>query len=112
MLNDKMGDAEGRTGKQCRERWVCHLHPDLHRAMGGVRGQAPWTKEEEAALVSAHRACGGNHWKEIAGGMHGRSQNDVKNYWNSTRRRNERAVEGVLREYIQELGLMPAGVTL
>jgi hypothetical protein len=65
-LNDTMGKQ--RIGKQCRERWSHHLHPDLRKDA--------WTAEEEAALVRAHRARG-NRWSAIARGIPGRSENAV-----------------------------------
>ncbi|KAI8545185.1 hypothetical protein RHMOL_Rhmol07G0022000 [Rhododendron molle] len=65
----------GRIGKQCRERWYNHLKPEINKT--------PWTKEEELALVSAHREYG-NQWAKIARFLHGRTENAIKNHWNSS----------------------------
>lgn len=70
----------GRIGKQCRERWRNHLDPSINHE--------PWTPEEDQLLIRLHREYG-NSWVKIASMMNNRSDNAVKNRWNSTLRKME-----------------------
>lgn len=72
---------DGKTGKQCRERWHNHLDPDVKKE--------DWTEEEEKKIFQLQKQLG-NKWSEIASFVPGRTENSVKNCFYSAVRRNLR----------------------
>ncbi|XP_021903055.1 transcription factor WER-like [Carica papaya] len=63
-----------RCGKSCRLRWLNYLRPDIKR--GNI------THDEEELIIRLHNLLG-NRWSLIAGRLPGRTDNEIKNYWNT-----------------------------
>ncbi|KAL8142862.1 hypothetical protein V2J09_015894 [Rumex salicifolius] len=63
-----------RCGKSCRLRWMNYLRPHLNRG--------PISPDEEDLILRLHRLLG-NRWSLIAGRIPGRTDNEIKNYWNT-----------------------------
>lgn len=80
-----------RCGKSCRLRWANHLRPNLKKEA--------FTPEEERLIIQLHAKLG-NKWSRMAIHLPGRTDNEIKNYWNTRKKRCERA----------SLPIYPAGV--
>ncbi|XP_061956401.1 transcription factor MYB35-like [Populus nigra] len=76
-----------RCGKSCRLRWTNYLRPDLKHDS--------FTPQEEEMIIRLHAAIG-SRWSIIAQQLPGRTDNDVKNYWNAR-----------LRKKLSEMGIDP-----
>lgn len=72
------GHLSCRTGKQCRERWLNYLDPSIKREA--------WSREEDLTLIRLHQKCG-NKWAQFTKELPGRTDNAIKNRWNSTLKR-------------------------
>ncbi|GMI83230.1 myb domain protein 6 [Hibiscus trionum] len=63
-----------RCGKSCRLRWINYLRPDLKRGN--------FTEQEDELIIKLHSLLG-NKWSLIAARLPGRTDNEIKNYWNT-----------------------------
>ncbi|KAJ4960385.1 hypothetical protein NE237_020295 [Protea cynaroides] len=77
-----------RCGKSCRLRWINYLRPDLKRGA--------FSEMEENQLIQLHASLG-NRWSKIAAHFPGRTDNEIKNHWNTR-----------IKKKLQLLGLDPS----
>ncbi|KAJ6978922.1 transcription factor MYB14-like [Populus alba x Populus x berolinensis] len=78
---NEMPKAAGllRSGKSCRFRWMNYLRPDIKRGN--------FSKEEVQTIIKLHETLG-NRWSAIAEKLPGRTDNDIKNFWNTHLRKS------------------------
>ncbi|KAE8704348.1 MYB340 protein [Hibiscus syriacus] len=70
-----------RCGKSCRLRWANHLRPNLKKGA--------FSPEEERLIIELHAKMG-NKWARMATQLPGRTDNEIKNYWNTRIKRRQR----------------------
>ena len=82
-----------RIGKQCRERWFNHLNPSVNKTS--------WSEEEEWILFIQHQKLG-NKWSQLCKFLPGRTDNTIKNHWNSTMQKKMTQFEKDYEEKIKD----------
>lgn len=65
-----------RCGKSCRLRWTNYLRPDIKRGKFSI-------EEDEVKVIIQLHSVLGNKWSAIAARLPGRTDNEIKNYWNT-----------------------------
>ncbi|KAK1280054.1 Transcription factor GAMYB [Acorus gramineus] len=79
---NKAGNKLNRDNKSCRFRFLCHLKENLKKS--------PISQVEEEMIVQLHQQLG-NKWAIIAKQLQGRTDNEIKNFWNTRKKKLERA---------------------
>ncbi|CAH8264485.1 unnamed protein product [Arabidopsis lyrata] len=85
-----------RCGKSCRLRWANHLRPNLKKGS--------FTPDEEKIIIELHAKLG-NKWARMASQLPGRTDNEIKNYWNTRMKRRQRAGLPLYPHEIQHQGI-------
>ncbi|CAH2060744.1 unnamed protein product [Thlaspi arvense] len=106
---DKHGDGNwnavqkhsglSRCGKSCRLRWVNHLRPDLKKGA--------FTEKEEQRVIELHASMG-NKWARMAAELPGRTDNEIKNFWNTRLKRLQRLGLPIYPDEVREQAMNAA----
>ncbi|XP_042471771.1 transcription factor MYB13-like [Zingiber officinale] len=83
-----------RCGKSCRLRWINYLRPDIKRGN--------FTVEEEMTIIKLHKLLG-NKWSRIAACLPGRTDNEIKNVWNTHLKKRLRSEEEEIRVEVSKV---------
>ncbi|KAK1408271.1 hypothetical protein QVD17_39907 [Tagetes erecta] len=85
-----------RCGKSCRLRWTNYLRPDLKRGL--------LSEDEEQLVIDLHARLG-NRWSKIASRLPGRTDNEIKNHWNTHIKKKliKRGIDPVTHEPLQKV---------
>lgn len=85
-----------RCGKSCRLRWINYLRPDLKRGT--------FSEDEEKLIIELHAVLG-NRWSQIAAQLPGRTDNEVKNLWNSSikKKLRQRGIDPITHKHLSEI---------
>ncbi|KAG8079599.1 hypothetical protein GUJ93_ZPchr0007g3304 [Zizania palustris] len=91
-----------RCGKSCRLRWINYLRPDLKRGA--------FSQEEEDLIIHLHSMLG-NKWSQIAAQLPGRTDNEVKNFWNSyiKKKLRQRGIDPATHKPLDEAAVAGGG---
>ncbi|ONK71747.1 uncharacterized protein A4U43_C04F11950 [Asparagus officinalis] len=91
-----------RCGKSCRLRWINYLRPDIKRGN--------FTEEEEDTIIKLHGVLG-NKWSKIASCLPGRTDNEIKNVWNTHLKKRLTPKDRKSQQKLEEDPSSPSSVT-
>ncbi|KAL4031842.1 hypothetical protein IC575_010134 [Cucumis melo] len=81
-----------RCGKSCRLRWLNYLRPDIKHG--------DFSEEEDTIICNLYTTIG-SRWSVIAAQLPGRTDNDIKNYWNTKLKKKLTSLHGMVPQFIQ-----------